>query len=156
MKQDSTPNDDQIPLLLPSDVMAKLDALVARRGCEVWEVLFETLMQAKGKGPAYLNEMNAIAREVAKAFESGTELPWPENSDECLAVGAILSLILKDSAEAYLLETSGTDMEILEAFCRERGISFEKYIQDLISNQLEECNGGSDEEDQDAADWWKG
>lgn len=59
--------------------------------------------------------------------------------------------LFKRDSEAYLLEAHGPKMDIIECFCRMKGISYEEFSQEALDAFLAK----KDEEPEDPAEDWK-
>jgi hypothetical protein len=153
--------NNKFELILPLVTVDRLKARAAALSVAPGELIKHALERAHKKGPRYLRALAEKVNAIDAAMASRTAVPWPSNFDERLVVGALLWKTVKRSGENYLLQLSGSKMDILETICRNRGINYEEAIREAVvaalSGQVSQDQDPLTEElpDWDEADRWK-
>jgi hypothetical protein len=137
------------PLILPLWLRGEIKSHAAKRGLQPEDLVDEVMEQAKRKGPAYEKEMGEIAQAICDARALGIPALWPETFEDRVVVCAILSIKFELGSEDALLETSGPEMDAIEAICRIKGISYEELmIEGLLAKQ-----NGEGPDDGEGEEW---
>ena len=153
--------DNKFELILPLETIDKLKARAAALSVAPSELIERALERAHKKGPRYLRVLAEKVSAIDAAMALHTPAPWPSNFDERLVVGALLWKTVKRSGENYLLQLSGSKMDIIETICRNRGINYEEAIREAVvaalSGQASQDQDPRTEEPPawDEADRWK-
>jgi hypothetical protein len=132
MKRAQAPMSDKFELILPFETVDKLKARAAALSVAPGELIKLALERAHKKGPTYLRVLAEKVNAIDAAMASHTPASWPSNFDESLVVGALLWKTVKRSGENYLLQLSGSKMDIIETICRKRGINYEEAIREAV------------------------
>ena len=124
--------NNKFELILPFETVDKLKARAAALSVAPGELIKGALERAHKKGPTYLRVLAEKVNAIDAAMASHTPAPWPSNFDERLVVGALLWKTVKRSGENYLLQLSGSKMDVIETICRKRGINYEEAIREAV------------------------
>jgi hypothetical protein len=142
-------DDDELHLTLPPGMLAEIDSRAASRGITRTKLIGEVFDRAEAKGEAYLQEMKTTAEAVARALRLRLPEPWPEDFEDRLVVGLFIGEWENNAAEAFLLAINGPEMDLVEAICREKGISYDEFTR--LALKRAERN----DEPGDPAEGWK-
>jgi hypothetical protein len=133
--------NNKFELILPLVTVDRLKARAAALSVAPGELIKHALERAHKKGPRYLRALAEKVNAIDAAMASRTAV--------------------KRSGENYLLQLSGSKMDILETICRNRGINYEEAIREAVvaalSGQVSQDQDPLTEElpDWDEADRWK-
>ena len=132
---------DEFELILPRGMRAEVEARAAKRGYTPEALIDEVCRRIMTKPKAQLGALMMRAEAIADALIQGVPAPWPDNFDECLEVGVVHGGLFTCGSEDYLLELEGEEMDVLEAICKKRGISYEEATREAIDLLLERGSG---------------
>jgi hypothetical protein len=154
MKREQVPMSDKFELILPFETVDKLKARAAALSVAPGELIKLALERAHKKGPTYLRVLAEKVNAIDAAMASHTPPPWPSNFDESLVVGALLWKTVKRSGENYLLQLSGSKMDIIETICRKRGINYEEAIREAVVAALSgQASQNEEPRNEELPDW---
>jgi hypothetical protein len=92
--------------------------------------------------------MGEIAQAICDARALGIPALWSETFEDRVVVCAIQSIKFELGSEDALLETSGPEMDAIEAICRIKGISYEEFMIELLAKQ-----NGEGPDDSEGEEW---
>ena len=154
MKREQVPMSDKFELILPLVTVDRLKARAAALSVAPGELIKHALERAHKKGPRYLRALAEKVNAIDAAMASRTAVPWPSNFDERLVVGALLWKTAKRSGENYLLQLSGSKMDIIETICRKRGINYEEAIREAVVAALsDQASQNEEPRNEELPDW---
>ena len=152
---DNDRDRERFNLLPPDDMPAELETRAAKRGCTTQKLIDEAWKRLMAKPEPAFNALLLKVEAMEDALLSGEKPSWPDSFDECLEVGIVLSGRIKVGWGDFLLKASGEQMDAIEPFCQQKGISYEEFVRQALYHHLEKADDKTDEPDEGKADWWK-
>lgn len=143
-------NEDQereeISMILPRGMRAKLKARAAKGGCTIEDLIDETEQRIMAKPKALLRDLMIRARKIDDALMQDVPPPWPDSFDECLEVGLARAELAQCDLDNYLPELEGMELTFIEAICERFGIIPWEITPEMIEAFLTEDQDDEGEE----------
>jgi hypothetical protein len=136
-------------MLLPPAIWARLSAKADSDGALPIN-LSTQVIERLTKDPVRADRLSELAAQIwdhLSEHKPGWG-PWPESTEDALAVGMLLSVLIGHEANEFILELSEEQLAVLEEQSREQGLSLEQIVIESITQRVE---GQADHGEQ-----WKG
>jgi hypothetical protein len=131
------------PLLLPSAIWARISAKTDSENALPINMSTNVIERLK-KDPVRAERLSDLADEIwdhLAARRPGWG-PWPDNTEDALAVSMLISLQIEHEVNRLILELSEDEMAKVEQQSREQGLSFEQIIINRITERVEGQDDG--------------
>jgi hypothetical protein len=137
------------PLLLPPAIWDRLSAKTDDEGALPINLSTHVIERLK-KDPVRADRLSALAADIWDHLSEQQPGwgPWPENTEDALAVSMLVSVRIGHEVNELVLGLSEEEMTIVERESRERGLSLEQIVINSIAQRVE---GQADDGEQ-----WKG
>ena len=131
------------PLLLPSTIWARLSAKTDSENALPINLSTYVIERLK-KDPVRAERLSDLADDIwdhLAARRPGWG-PWPDNTEDALAVSMLISLEIEHDADRLILELSPDELGFVERESREEGLSLEQIIINRIVKRVEGQDDG--------------
>ena len=126
------------PLLLPSSIWARLSAKTDSENALPINLSTNVIERLK-KDPVRADRLSVLADDIWDHLEARRPGwgPWPDNTEDALAVSMLISLEIEHDADRLILELSEEEIAKVEQQSREQGLSLEQIIINRIVERVE-------------------
>ena len=131
------------PLLLPSAIWERLSAKTDDEGAVPINMSTNVIERLK-KDPIRAERLSDLADDIwdhLAACRPGWG-PWPDNTEDALAVSMIISLEIEHEVDQLILELSEEELAFIEQKSREQALSLEQIIINRIVERVESQDDG--------------
>jgi hypothetical protein len=125
-------------LLLPPAIWARLSAKADEEGALPINLSTNVIERLK-KDPVCAERLSDLAVDIwdhLSEHKPGWG-PWPESTEDALAVGMLLSRLIEHEVDETILGLSEEELAILEQQSREQGLSLEQIVIESITQRVE-------------------
>ena len=126
------------PLLLPSAIWRRLSAKTDDEGAVPINMSTNVIERLK-KDPVRAERLSALADDIWEHLAARRPGwgPWPDNTEDALAVSMLISLEIEHDADRLILELSEEELAFIEQKSREQALSLEQIIINRIAERVE-------------------
>ena len=126
------------PLLLPSSIWARLSAKTDSENALPINLSTNVIERLK-KDPVRADRLSDLATDIwnhLAARRPGWG-PWPDNTEDALAVGMLLSVMIEHEVDELILELTEEKLVFVERKSRKQGLSLEQILVNFIVERVE-------------------
>jgi hypothetical protein len=131
------------PLLLPSAIWRRLSAKTDDEGAVPINMSTNVIERLK-KDPVRAERLSDLADDIWEHLAARRPGwgPWPDNTEDALAVSMLISVQIEHEVDRLILELSEDEMAKVEQQSREEGLSLEQIIINRIVERVEGKDDG--------------